>query len=532
MNAVEFRRAVGGVSPVPPDFNAQRQTILLFAPTGRDAQLTANFLGEFNKTVHICKDMPELCSRAQEHCDLIILAEETLNPMSVRLLKEMLLHQPPWSDIPISVITSGGEANHERLRILDSIGPRGNVGLLERPFRRGTLLSMVEVALRARQRQYQVRNLLSEVRANEERFRSMVDNIAQLAWMTNAEGGMVWLNRRWFDYTGATEEAMLGSGWLTLVHPDYAAKVAEEFHACFAAGHNWENTFPILGRKGEYHWFHSQAFPIRDKQGLILRWFGTNTDVTERKEAQALLEKLVQERTAELTEINEQLETLVYSIAHDLRAPLRSMQAFARILLVDYAPQLDSLAEDYARRIVRSAETMDALVLDLLAYGKAARADVTLESVSLESTWKMALAQFEQEILEKNAVILTEPPRLYVQANAPILTQVLANLLGNALKFVAPKVIPTIRFTAQDQADGTVRISLEDNGIGIPAEYHDKIFRVFERLDHSRNPGTGIGLAIVRKGVERMGGRVGVVSGEPRVGSVFWIELAKASVIS
>jgi len=505
--------------------------ILILAPTGRDASLTANFLGEFNHDVRICSDMADLCAKSGEDVDLIILAEETLNVNSVQLLVDMLTRQPPWSDIPISIITSGGEASPERLRILDSIGPRGNVGLLERPFRRGTLLSTVDVAVRARRRQYQVRNLLNEVRANEERFRSMVDNIAQLAWITDAEGGMVWLNRRWFDYSGASESAMLGHGWLSLCHPDHAARVAEHFEESFHLGRDWEDTFPLRGQDGSYHWFLSQAFPIRDAKGSILRWFGTNTDITERREAQAQLEKLVQERTHELTETNEQLETLVYSIAHDLRAPLRSMQAFSRILLDEYAAGLDEEAQDYAKRIVRAAETMDALVLDLLAYGKAARSDITLQSVDLEKAWQTALAQFEQEIAERKAVIITEHPLPSVHANAANLSQVLANLLGNALKFVSQDTTPLIKFGATETG-GRVRLTLEDNGIGVAPEYHEKIFRVFERLNKTEREGTGIGLAIVRKGVDRMGGKVGVISGKPLVGSIFWVELAKAPAIS
>jgi len=511
--------------------SGNQAVILILAPTGRDAPLTANFLGEFNHDVRICSDMADLCAKVGEEIDLVILAEETLNVNSVRLLVDMLALQPPWSDLPISIITSGGEASQERLRILDSIGPRGNVALLERPFRRGTLLSAVDVAVRARRRQYQVRNLLTEVRANEERFRSMVDNIAQLAWITDARGGMVWLNRRWFDYSGAGEVAMLGSGWLSLCHPDHAARVAEHFQESFSLGHDWEDTFPLRGQDGSYHWFLSQAFPIRDNKGAILRWFGTNTDITERKEAQAQLEKLVQERTHELTETNEQLETLVYSIAHDLRAPLRSMQAFARILLDEYAPGLDDEAQDYAKRIVRAAETMDALVLDLLAYGKAARSDITLQSVDLEKAWQAALAQFEQEIAEKKAVITTEHPLPSVHANAANLSQVLANLLGNALKFVSKGATPVIKFGATESG-GRIRITLEDNGIGVAPEYHEKIFRVFERLNKTEREGTGIGLAIVRKGVERMGGKVGVISRKPGEGSIFWVELAKAPAIS
>jgi len=386
--------------------------ILILAPTGNDGRVTANFLSSSGHRVHVCRDMEEVGREAEAHNDVLMLAEETLNPLSVQLLSGMLDRQPPWSDIPITIITSGGEASPARLRILDSLGKRANVTLLERPFRRGTLFSTAEVALRARLRQHEVRNLLAE-----------------------------------------------------------------------------------------------------------------------RKDAQVMLENLVQERTAELTETNEQLETLVYSIAHDLRAPLRSMQAFARILLEDYAPKLDDDAERYAKRIVKSAETMDALVLDLLAYGKAARAQLEIEPVDVDACWCSALTLFEQDIADLKASITTIRPLSPVLASATMLNQVFANLLGNALKFAPAGVAPEITFRSEE-CGGNVRLSIQDNGIGIPAEYHEKIFRVFERLQKDKSEGTGIGLAIVRKSVERMGGRVGLESGPPRTGTLFWIELRKAPVTS
>lgn len=389
---------------VPADDGA----ILIFAPTGNDASLTASFLFKEGKSVKVCRSMEEICQDAQQGCDLIMLAEETLNTPSVKLFREMLAHQAPWSDIPIAVITSGGEASQERLRILASLGTSANVGLLERPFRRGTLLSTVEVALRSRLRQYQVRDLLAE-----------------------------------------------------------------------------------------------------------------------REEARAKLEGMVEERTAELRETNAQLETLVYSIAHDLRAPLRSMQAFSKILVDDYGPNLDEEAVHYCQRIAKSAETMDYLVLDLLTYGKIARSEMELESVSLEDVWQAALAQFEQDIHDLHAVVTAVLPLPKVYAHAATLGQILANLLGNALKFVADGVAPAIVFKAKEIGD-RVRITIEDNGVGIPPEYHEKIFRVFERLHRDKREGTGIGLAIVRKGTERMGGKVGVEAGPSREGSLFWIELKKA----
>ena len=278
----------------------------------------------------------------------------------------------------------------------------------------------------------------------------------------------------------------------------------------------------------------------RNQKGEITGLAGASLDITERKKAEealreakeqlarsnADLEKQVRERTAELTETNSHLEAFVYSIAHDLRAPLRSMQGFASMLLEEYASKLDETAQDYARRIAVSSERMDRLVLDLLDYGRVARAEILLTSVSVETAWVAAVAHNEQTIREKQAQIEVPSPLPEVKAHQATLAQVLGNLLSNALKFVGPGVIPKILFRAEERAD-CIRLWVEDNGIGIAPENHEYVFRVFERLHGHSYPGNGIGLSIVRKGVERMSGRVGLesVSGQ---GARFWIELPKA----
>ena len=278
--------------------------------------------------------------------------------------------------------------------------------------------------------------------------------------------------------------------------------------------------------------------PIKDVQGKIIGASKIARDISERKRAEKALQEArdllakanseledrVEERTAELAETNSQLEAFVYSIAHDLRAPLRSMQAFSTMLVDEYAPHLDEKACHYAQRIAAAAERMDALVLDLLAYGRVARSEIFLGTVNVQTAWMAALSQHEQTIREKNAIVEAASPLPNVRAHEATLGQALSNLLSNALKFVAPGVIPRIRLWAEDRTE-TGRLWIEDNGIGIAPEHQDRVFRVFERLN-PKYPGTGIGLSIVRKGVERMGGRVGLESTRGQ-GSRFWIELLK-----
>jgi len=238
------------------------------------------------------------------------------------------------------------------------------------------------------------------------------------------------------------------------------------------------------------------------------------------------LETRVADRTADLTATNEQLETFIYSMAHDLRAPLRAMSGFSHLLVSDYGQRLDEPAQQMLKRIHASSEFMDKLLLDLLAFGRIARIELELTPVPVEKAWEIALFQCAAEIDHSHAKIISESPLPTVLAHEPTLAQCLANLLSNALKFVAPDVQPRVRFHAEERDTG-IRLWLEDNGVGIPDDQTERVFRVFERLHGARYTGTGIGLSIVRKGIERMGGHVGVES-SPAGGSRFWIDLQRA----
>jgi len=238
------------------------------------------------------------------------------------------------------------------------------------------------------------------------------------------------------------------------------------------------------------------------------------------------LEHAVSRRTAELRLSNAQLETFVYSIAHDLRAPLRSMQGFSQLLIQGYAVKLDQQGRDYANYINTAAQMMDHLLADLLAFSHISQQKMELVPVALGPVVRGALSGCETEIAESEARVKVVPPWPAVLAHAATLRQVLVNLIGNAVKFVAARP-PQVRLWSEERPGGIVRIWVEDNGIGISPEYHERIFHVFERLHTTAYVGTGIGLAIVQKGMERMGGCVGVESA-PGAGSRFWIELAKA----
>jgi signal transduction histidine kinase len=267
-------------------------------------------------------------------------------------------------------------------------------------------------------------------------------------------------------------------------------------------------------------------------------------EINERQKAQELLqlaqaqlldragqlEGLVAQRTAELTATNKQLEAFVYSIAHDLRAPLRTMKGFSEMLVVEAGATLSAPSRDYAERINKSAQFMDALLRDLLDFSRVSQQRVELKPVKLEAVVVSVLSRLKMDIQEKNARVESPGPWPLVLAHEPTLAQVLFNLVSNALKFVTPEVPPVVRLRSEARA-GFIRVWVEDNGPGIKPEHQAQIFRHFTRLEGEKYAGTGIGLAIVQKGIERLDGSVGVES-VPGKGSRFWFELRPSPQVS
>jgi len=259
-------------------------------------------------------------------------------------------------------------------------------------------------------------------------------------------------------------------------------------------------------------------------------------DITERKRAArelqaakdvisrhaSQLEALVSERTSALRETVGELEAFSYSVSHDMRAPLRAMQGYANMLTEGYAgKRLDARAGDYLQRISRAALRLDHLILDVLSYTKVLRAEAPMARVNLARLAR-DLIETQSPAGRPRAEILIEGVLPPVLGNEALLTQCISNLLSNALKFVAPGTIPCVRIWAET-SQAKVRVWFEDNGIGIAPENHDRIFRMFERIHPaSQYEGTGIGLTIVRKAVERMGAQLGLHSDLGK-GSKFWI---------
>jgi PAS domain S-box-containing protein len=365
------------------------------------------------------------------------------------------------------------------------------------------------------------------LRASEARYRLLVDrNLAAIA-RTRRDGVVLECNPAMVRLLGcASREEVLGMN-ASDFYVDPAER--ERLLSAFAPeGGAVDREVRFRRKDGTEIWVSVTFLEYEDNGQPSFE--AVMLDITDRKATSARIEELnaaLARQIEGLAAANQELDAFSYSISHDLRAPLRAMQGFSEALLEDYGGRLDATGHDYANRIVTASRQMDTLIQDLLAYSRLVRAEVSLDTVSLETVVDEACGALEIELKERGGEIAVERPLGRVRGHRAVLGQIVTNLLTNAVKFTRPDTPPRVRVrSARDE--GRVRLWVEDNGIGIEPQHRERIFRAFERLHGAQQyPGTGIGLAIVQKGATRLGGQAGVES-EPGAGSRFWVDLAEA----
>ncbi|MEO5961288.1 MAG: ATP-binding protein [Opitutaceae bacterium] len=317
------------------------------------------------------------------------------------------------------------------------------------------------------------------------------------------------------------------------LHPDDRDRARNAAKAAAAAGTDYEIEYRVMHPALGLRWVAVTGRPIFGADGELAAMMGVVQDITDRKNAEnvlrtqnEVLERHVAERTVKLRETIGELEAFSYSVSHDMRAPLRSMHSYAELLLEEHSASLAPAARHYLTRIRANAERLELLVRDVLAYSKVAKEEIELKPLDLDA-FLPALVQQMPESHASGVTISIQPALPRVLAHEAYLSQIFTNLVANAVKFVAPGASPLVEIAAI-RREGDVKITVRDNGIGIDAEDFDRIFQIFGRVHADRAfEGTGIGLAIAKKAVQRMGGDIGVES-VIGAGSTFWFTLPKA----
>jgi signal transduction histidine kinase len=293
-------------------------------------------------------------------------------------------------------------------------------------------------------------------------------------------------------------------------HPDHLPRVREGQHAAFARGEVWEDTYPLRRHDGVYRWFLSRAVPIRDESGKILRWLGTNTDITEWKESELERERLLrleQESRTRAERATKLREEILAVVAHDLRDPVHAIVMGVSNLLELPLPQ-DQRVKQLAV-IRRSAKRMDRLISDLLDVSRmdAGTFAIRRAQVQLDALLDETMDAFELQAAPRSVRLTTElganvPP---VVGDRDRLAQVLSNLVGNALKFTPDGGHVRLR---AEPFDDVVRVSVEDSGTGIPGDALPHVFDRFWQADRASRAGAGLGLAISKGIIDAHGGRI------------------------
>lgn len=454
-----------------------------------------------------------------------------VNREAERLLKrprKELLGQNLWEKFSDAV---GSTFQHEYHRAVaeqttvefEAYAPTVGIWMDVRAYPSGDGLSVFFRDVSARKRAEE------NLRESERNFRALANSIPQLAWMADATGWIFWYNERWHEFTGTTLEEMQGWGWQKVHHPEHVQRVVERIRRAFETGERWEDTFPLRSKTGEYCWFLSRALPIKDEAGNVVRWFGTNTDITDQIKAAAERERLLERerearaeaerRREELERVTESRTRLMRGFTHDVKNPLGAADGFAQLLEDGIQGELSSKQRHSVQRIRRSIQRSLHLISELLELARAEAGQIELNSVLID------VADLARDVAEDfRAQATAAGLGLEVRASENLSTetdparvrQILSNLLSNAVKYT-PR--GSITVNAEARSDGTgprggdwIAIHVTDTGPGIPAGKQELIFQEFTRLDPEAQHGAGVGLAISRRIARLLAGDLTVES--------------------
>lgn len=365
---------------------------------------------------------------------------------------------------------------------------------------------------------------------SKEQFKLLIEYAPASLAMVDREMRYLACSQRWRNDFKLDERDLLG-----VCHYDVFPEIGVEWKATHRRCLNGEiiraDEDCFVRADGSAQWLRWEVRPWRQAGGAIGGIAMFTEDITYRKQAETALQQLnadlearIDQRTAELTALNQSLESFVYSVSHDLKAPLRGVEGYSRLLEEGYADQLDGEGRLFIRNIRAGVARMNELINDLLAYSRMERRQLESDVLDLSVLVHRALEEYRGDIAAHQIEIAAHLPPLMVRGDREGLALVLRNLLENAIKFSQHSAHPRIEFGA-GREDQWISLWIRDNGIGFDMKYDQRIFELFERLHRLEDyPGTGIGLALVKKAMQRMGGRVWARSA-PGEGATFYLQL-------
>lgn len=366
------------------------------------------------------------------------------------------------------------------------------------------------------------------IKESEEKFRQLADLVPQIIWTGKPDGFVDYYNKRWYEYTGFQVDEFGDASWVPILHPDDVSIVLEQWYESVQNGTPYQTEFRLKnGDTGEYRWFLSKSLPIRDKAGMITKWFGTCTDIHEQKNITEKLEGLVADRTKELQRSNEDLQQFAHVASHDLKEPVRKIKTFTSRLEDHLRSELDDVSKRYIDRIHVATDRMFSMIDGVLAYSKI-NADLQKPTV-VDLNEVIHNIEIDLEVaLQKTGGKIEYHHLPTLEGALVLLYQLFYNLINNSIKFTIQGVAPHINIVSEivEENDSSfAKITLQDNGIGFDPNQGNKIFETFTRLNSKDSyEGTGLGLSLCKKIVERHGGTITAI-GNPAQGATFIITL-------
>lgn len=374
------------------------------------------------------------------------------------------------------------------------------------------------------------------LRASEQKFHAIFQQTFQFIGLLSKDGIILEANHTALQFAGIGEDEVVGKPFWDTPWWAHSSEMQQRLREAVreAAGGKlvrFEATHPAPD--GRLHYIDFSIKPITNSSGHVVQMIPEGRDITERKQAEVEIRRLNQqleqrviERTAQLEAANKELEAFAYSVSHDLRAPLRAISGFSAILTRRHQANLNDEGQHYLDNIAQAGKRMARLIDDLLAYSRLGRSVVRQRSIALDGILTPLAEEFAGRVKEIGGTLEIADDLPVVMGDRTLLTQIFTNLLDNALTYHRADVPAHVRVTLLSEAQ-MVTIRVHDNGIGISSEHYEKIFNIFQRLHSEEDyPGTGIGLATVKKSVELLGGQLWIES-EVGQGSTFFVKLPK-----